>query len=473
MSKLKFTISLRAVSVFLLLLFSSQGSYAIPSFARQMGVSCAACHTNAFGPALNSIGRQFKESGYTLGDSNKFPPLSVMLVAPSFTHANKDVPGPSSPFEKNNNVTADELGLFYGGKFFTSDLVNAGGFIQATYEPLADAIAWDNVDIKLTHDFLLPYGQSKNTNSAENHAVTFGISLNNSPTAQDPWNTTPTWGFPYVGSPVEDLPGPPGDATPMISNLGQTVGGATAYAVVNDVIPNSGWNAYVEGGAYASLSPGFQRTMGVLGSDTADELDGGAPYWRLAIERQSPHTYMEMGHYGFIANIFPGRDHTAGTDRYTDLAIDGTFEYFPADENTHNFQLWGTVIWEDQKLNASQALGNTANRNSSLTTYNITGSYTYKQTYQVNLGYFASSGSTDPVLWSNPSGNPDSDGLIMELDYTPFGKDDSLYAPYLNVRLALQYVAFFNYLGRSSNYDGTGRNASDNNTLLLNAWFAF
>jgi len=468
-----------------MMLFETRLVYAMPSFARQTGYACNQCHINSFGPKLNSIGRLFKLTGYTLSNAAlprvrssdepatppptrsdwKFPPLSAMVVAPSFTHANKDVPDPSSPFSKNNNLTADELSLFYAGKIFTSEVVNAGAFIQVTYEPLADAIAWDNADVRFTRDV--------NLNLGGDHAVALGVSLNNNPTVQDLWNTTPAWGFPFAGTPVEDLPAPPGEASPLISNLGQTVGGATAFAMIDDVIPNTEWNGYVEAGAYANLSPTTQRTFGVLGSDTANQIDGGAPYWRVALEHEFPHAYLEVGHYGFAADIFPGRDHSAGRDHYTDLALDATFTYYPFEEHTHNFQLWGTVIWEDQHLSASQALGLTGNRNSTLTTYNITGSYTYIQTYQLNLGYFSSHGSADPVLWTNPSGNPDSDGVIVEFDYTPFGKTNSLWAPYLNARFAVQYTAFTTFLGRSSNYDGSGRNASDNDTLFLNAWFAF
>ncbi len=45
-------------------LFVPQTSEAVPSFARQTGMSCNACHTNF--PALNSFGRAFKSSGYTM-----------------------------------------------------------------------------------------------------------------------------------------------------------------------------------------------------------------------------------------------------------------------------------------------------------------------------------------------------------------------------------------------------------------------
>jgi len=33
--------------------------------------------------------------------------------------------------------------------------------------------------------------------------ITYGISLNNNPTVQDLWNTTPAWGFPYTGSGIQ------------------------------------------------------------------------------------------------------------------------------------------------------------------------------------------------------------------------------------------------------------------------------
>ena len=45
--------------------------------------------------------------------------------------------------------------------------------------------------------------------------------------------------------------------------------------------------------------------------------------------------------------------------------------------------------------------------------------------------------------------------------------------PIDNLRLMLQYVAYRKFFGLSDNYDGNGRNASDNNTLFLNAWVAF
>ena len=44
-------------------------AYAVPSFARQTGLACEACHT-VF-PQLTPFGRVFKASGYTLSNTSK------------------------------------------------------------------------------------------------------------------------------------------------------------------------------------------------------------------------------------------------------------------------------------------------------------------------------------------------------------------------------------------------------------------
>lgn len=60
---------------------------AVPSFARQMDLQCIACHTGF--PLLNTFGRTFKLTGYTLSTGqSEFPPLAVMLQ-PSFTRTEK------------------------------------------------------------------------------------------------------------------------------------------------------------------------------------------------------------------------------------------------------------------------------------------------------------------------------------------------------------------------------------------------
>src|SRR5476649_1435688 len=63
--------------------FGAPNCRALPSFARQLKMSCIACHTEF--PVLNEFGRQFKLNGYTLSaGSFSLPPIAVMLQ-PSFT----------------------------------------------------------------------------------------------------------------------------------------------------------------------------------------------------------------------------------------------------------------------------------------------------------------------------------------------------------------------------------------------------
>jgi hypothetical protein len=59
--------------------------------------------------------------------------------------------------------------------------------------------------------------------------------------------------------------------------------------------------------------------------------------------------------------------------------------------------------------------------------------------------------------------SPNSHGWLGELTYVPWQ----------NVKIVMQYVSYQKFNGASTNYDGTGRNASDNNTLYVLGWFAF
>lgn len=67
-----------------------------------------------------------------------------------------------------------------------------------------------------------------------------------------------------------------------------------------------------------------------------------------------------------------------------------------------------------------------------------------------------------PVVGS-ANGSPNTNGYILELDYLPW----------LNTKLQTQYVGHQKFNGGSSNYDGSGRSASNNNTLYLLVWTAF
>ena len=61
------------------------------------------------------------------------------------------------------------------------------------------------------------------------------------------------------------------------------------------------------------------------------------------------------------------------------------------------------------------------------------------------------------------TGSPKSSGALGEI----------VFNPWQNFRLGLQYTRYFTFNGASTNYDGAGRRASDNNSLFLYSWIAF
>src|SRR5271165_419695 len=117
---------------------------ALPSYARQTGQECAACH-NGF-PELTPYGRQFKLNGYTFtggpsnlptwtGGSSNLPPIAAMAI-PTFTNVRKGVDGGLVPGFGYNNDFAFTGSLFYGGKIFDG----LGTFTQVTYDQVPDRI---------------------------------------------------------------------------------------------------------------------------------------------------------------------------------------------------------------------------------------------------------------------------------------------------------------------------------------------
>ncbi len=167
------------------LALAPRSASALPSYAMQTGQPCSACHT-AF-PELTPYGREFKLNGYTAGGGLPFPPappIAVMIQGPQFEHFDKNLDAPpTSDTHTNNNVVLSQLSLFYGGKIFG----NIGAFIQGTYDGVGHTWSIDNTDIRYADTAKL-FGSD----------LVWGVDVNNNPTVQDVWNTTPAWGLPYI-----------------------------------------------------------------------------------------------------------------------------------------------------------------------------------------------------------------------------------------------------------------------------------
>lgn len=444
------------VAIFWLALTGSAN--ALPSFARQTGMACAMCHTQAFGPNLTPYGRQFKLNGYTWGSNESLLSRLGGMAMGSFTNTKKDnadLANPSDPalanrqYNANNNLAIDEASAFFGGRIYKQ----MGAFVQFTYDGVGSAFALDYTDIRIA-DQLDWLGQD----------FVYGVSFNNNPSVQDLWNTTPAWGFPYVGSPLANGP----SAGPAVSSFNTQLGGATLYTMVNDIL-------FVEAGAYSNFSRSLQKGMGYR--DTR-KLDGGAPYWRIALQKDWQGHYVSLGHFGFRANVMP--DPTlAASDRYTDLGLDFNYQYMANPKHIYEFK--ANYIREQQELAASYnasfdptAASGASRYNQQLGFLGLNGSYTYDQTYSASIGFNHIYGNRDLGLYSFSPNRPNSEYFTFELDYVPFGKTATTgAASYLNVRFAAQYVAYTQLDGADKNYAGPNTSASDNNTLYFNTWLSF
>ncbi|MDD2864256.1 MAG: cytochrome C [Methylococcales bacterium] len=428
-------------------LFTSFEANALPSFSRQTGAACSQCHTQSFGPNLTPFGRDFKLGGYTMGGgkASNIPAVSA-LISGSFTNTNKDQTDVPAGYNKNNNFTFDSVNAFYAGKVYGK----VGAFAEFAYDGVSKKAQMDNTDIRFADNL-----------DVMDTPVTYGISLNNNPTVQDLWNTT-AWGFPYNGSALQ--PGA-GSSALIDGGLGAQVGGATAYTMINNLL-------YLEAGGYTSLSNGIQRGIGIPTGDRM-EIDGAAPYWRVALQKDWKGHFFAVGHYGMMADVFAGRDHTAGTtDRYTDIAFDATYQYMANPK--HIFEVKSTYIYEDQKLSAWNINnGLNPNAKSYLNTFKFNTSYTFDQTYGVTFAYNNVKGSNVSTLNTADDGTtfydigkPNSDYYTAELVYIPFGKSGSILAPWLNLRTSLQYIGF-------AKVNGSTQKSSDNNTFMLNGMLVF
>ncbi|HEY6484505.1 MAG TPA: hypothetical protein VIY54_13355 [Steroidobacteraceae bacterium] len=462
-------------SVLAAALAHAPGAIAVPSFARQTGMACEACHTVY--PELTHFGRVFKASGYVLDNLKQVrdinskkeqllelaqtPPLSIMLQI-SYTQLNKAVPDLANtniPGEAQNGTAGfpQQLSLFYAGKIAP----HFGAFVQITYANDSGTIGMDNTDLRFADTKILANDQS----------LIYGVSVNNNPTVQDLWNSTPAFGFPYASSnaTVSPLAG-----TAIDGALAQQVAGLSAYAFWNESL-------YAEVGGYRSAKQGSTNQLtgaaGPLDGTSSNVIEGISPYWRVAYERNWGRHSLEVGMYGADFKLLPGGSPDAPMplqgpyNRFRDVAEDLQYQFLGEEQL---FTLEATRIHESMGLDASFAASAVANRSNDLTTSRLWGTYYLRRKLGGTVGYFATTGSVDPGLYpaaapgsagtiTSANGSPDTRGWITELNYLPW----------LNTKLSLQYTKYTKFNGDGTNYDGVGRNASDNDTLYLLLWFSY
>lgn len=427
-------------------LSATTGELPIPSFSRQTKLPCNTCHTAFL--QLTSFGRAFKLNGYTMvgieqvkagpgaaGEGlslDLIPPFSGMIQT-SLTRVAHAPPG-----TQNDQVELpDQMSLFLGGAITPQ----IGMFVQLTYAGPDGAFGWDNVDVRYVgHTTLV------------GKPLVFGATLNNNPTVQDPWNGTPAWGWPFAGSSVAPTPAA---ATLVEGGLAQRVAGLGAYTFWNNLL-------YAELTAYRSAPQGGPHPADASAEQT---IDGISPYWRVALSRESGAHALEVGTFGLVTRQYPSGV-TGTTNRYVDIGVDGQYQH---DFGGSSLAVHARYIHERQSLDAFVGTGDAANSRNALRTWQADAQLVLESGLAPGFGYFGSSGDVDRNLYpagavdGSATGRPNSSGFIAELDYNPW----------LNARIAAQYVLYTGFNGSGDDYDGAGRDASANNTLYLLVWLLF
>jgi hypothetical protein len=439
---------------------------ALPAYARQTGQPCATCHT--IFPELTPFGRRFKIGGYTLHGGNwQGPPVAAFYMT-GFTHTKAPQDSAPAPgLRTNDNLASQQVSGFIAGRLY-GDL---GSFIQVTGDPTFGGVSLDASDLRYADSFKL-FGKD----------AIWGLDANNSPTVEDPWNTTPSWGWPQISSTIAPAFAPP--LTHIEGSYTSNVGGGGAYMFWDDML-------YTSLIAYKGLPVPALQALGA-GNSTTDALTNVAPYWRVAFEPHWGSHYLMVGTFGMYGQVVPGRQYGFGTDNFLDVGVDSQYQY---DGDQYSLTVKLTDIMEWQKLNATYALDGASNINNTLNSFKANASFVWDHTYSLGFGYFNVSGSHDCNMYGSPAApcmpsgagafpnsvvaSPNGDGLILDLAYSPFmhGAPGPYDYKTWNARLGLQFTWYLHLYGGTNNFDGSflggAHNASGNNSVFAYAWLAF
>jgi hypothetical protein len=363
-------------------------------------------------------------------------PLSVIFDA-SFTSTKAPQPGK----QNGNFLFPQAASLFLAGEW-TSHI---GSFVQVTYDSQGNHFSWDNTDIRYANNRKL-FGRS----------LAYGVTLNNNPTVEDLWNSTPAWGFPFTGSNVAPRP----SAGALINGgLAQNVAGVGGYVMWNE-------HLYFAGTIYRSEHIGATQPLNGMGFGI--NIRGVAPYWRVAWQSSTENNSLMVGAYGIHVKSTPNAV-TGLMDSYTDWAADFQYDRTIPQFKKDVISFRGTFIRENASLGATFASGGATFSRRHLNTAQANVEYHFGTKLSGTVGLFNINGTPDPILFGqaavsgSANGDPRSNGYILNLSWWPVQ----------NVDLAFQYTGYTRFNGGQTNYDGARRNASDNNTVFLLARFVF
>jgi hypothetical protein len=429
MSKIIFFLA----SVIAAVTFATEAS-ALPVFARQTGMECAACHFQHF-PLLTAFGRSFKANGFTMmgaqgkveGEHLSIPNTLNMAVLTSFGYVKTNQVADSTAVSKNYGngvffvpgVQDGEASLFFGGRVsenagFLSELGLGGGAAALGSAKLP--ILYEVTDG--TRAGIVPF-------ATDGQGASYGMELLNT-------------GANAIHQ-MSNTPGPVGQFTGAMSAQ-QYIGTGSNATGVAFVVTNMNYfvnitkfqQTGIAGGNYASLGSTYARIAGMfdlagwdagvgiqswsgqswdgvsttLGATKATAIDG---------QMQGALGAMPVGFYVSYARA-PGvtaADLAAGV-------LPNTFNVNTLTRSSLNLSGELGVIPEKATLGVAirrgkSGVADAANANTTDNAIMLTASYKIEQNMLLRLSYVTQSGNywdqVNPDLVANPNGFTNT-GLI-------------------------------------------------------------
>jgi len=432
------------------LLLASNTAHAIPAYARQTGSACADCHAGAYGgggngPNLTPYGIRFKLNGYTDTDGNGTKiPLAGQLTE---TH--------DAPARGKSSTDLTEADLYLAGRI--TDQIGGYVKVEANHAPNDTYnTQLSNLDLRFVAKDLKLDGKD----------LTLGVSVNNSPGFDDPIAVLPA---------AVSL-GPPGGQGPTGTFLNPSSANSPADRVIGATfygLYNSNW--YGEVGTYNSLPTSTQDHLGyAVSGDPGRISDTG--YFRFAYMKDLKRQFFSIGVVALTTERQLPR--TAPADDITDLGYDLTYQFLGNRENI--VQVSYVNILEQRKYGSTPASPTDPNLfalpRGALHDENLSLTYTFRQSYGVQVAHLQSNGTRDVVRFGL-DGNPDTTANLFTVFWSPFGKDDS-FTTIANLKLSATWFRFTRFNGATDNIFGVPLGVAptkpgDLNAFLVSAALAF
>ena len=463
-------------------LFLSSSAWALPSFARQTGWSCAACHTSY--PQLTPMGRMFKLLGFTttnlqhqqklearFGKSvglllSRVSQFSIFVQASATNVAGGQAAfgGTNTNASPNNNIQfPQQVSLFYAGEITP----HIGDFLHLTYSGGGSAtgaggFSFDDSSIVWAHPWKL----------GTNNLLVTGVDVNNTPTAMDLWNTTPDWQAPFFTSDYSSWGHVPQPFIVNSAGAAYPLAGLGTY--VADIFgPDKANWLYADADVYTNAQGTQLNPVGNFANYNGGpngRLSGAAPYVRLAYQHDWGDWNWEVGAYGMWSSVYDSPNTKTGPiDQFDDYDLDTQLQWLDTNTN-NNVTVRAAWVNEQQRFGAGSTSSSLSSGN--LNFFNLNATYWYHDHYGIQGGYRNVWGTANPALYNNPNtgytysanGSPDTSNEWIEASYLPWW----------NTRFSLRYVIYNKFRGVGAPSSSTsGYGASSYNTLELLAWIAY